>query len=67
MSCGVAPGAASLMVEEVADMRHRGLAPLLIVAIPVAVKVSPYFSAMASMAARLTKAGASGLPLRVNI
>jgi len=34
-----------------------------IVAIPVAVKVSPYFSAMANMAARLTKAGASGLVL----
>ncbi len=31
--------------------------------IPVAVKVSPYFSAMANMAARLTKAGASGLVL----
>ncbi len=33
------------------------------VAIPVAVKVAPYFSAMANMAARLTKAGASGLVL----
>jgi dihydroorotate dehydrogenase (fumarate) len=33
------------------------------VKIPVAVKVSPYFSAMANMAARLTKAGASGLVL----
>ena len=31
--------------------------------IPVAVKVAPYFSAMANMAARLTKAGASGLVL----
>jgi len=34
-----------------------------IVKIPVAVKVSPYFSAMANMAARLTGAGASGLVL----
>jgi len=33
------------------------------VSIPVAVKVSPYFSAMANMAARLHKAGASGLVL----
>lgn len=33
------------------------------VAIPVAVKVSPYFSAMANMAARLALAGASGLVL----
>jgi dihydroorotate dehydrogenase (fumarate) len=31
--------------------------------IPVAVKVAPYFSAMASMAVRLVKAGASGLVL----
>ena len=34
-----------------------------IVSIPVAVKVSPYFSAMANMAARLAGAGASGLVL----
>ncbi|NJN39985.1 MAG: hypothetical protein HC807_02730 [Gammaproteobacteria bacterium] len=34
-----------------------------IVSIPVAVKVSPYFSAMANMAARLVEAGASGLVL----
>jgi dihydroorotate dehydrogenase (fumarate) len=34
-----------------------------IVAIPVAVKVSPYFSSMANMAARLTLAGAAGLVL----
>lgn len=33
------------------------------VSIPVAVKVAPYFSAMANMAARLTRAGASGLVL----
>ncbi len=33
------------------------------VRIPVAVKVAPYFSAMANMAARLTNAGASGLVL----
>ncbi|MDP1900295.1 MAG: dihydroorotate dehydrogenase-like protein [Rubrivivax sp.] len=33
------------------------------VRIPVAVKVAPYFSAMANMAARLTTAGASGLVL----
>ncbi len=33
------------------------------VSIPVAVKVAPYFSAMANMAARLTQAGASGLVL----
>jgi dihydroorotate dehydrogenase (fumarate) len=33
------------------------------VRIPVAVKVAPYFSAMASMAARLAQAGASGLVL----
>ncbi len=33
------------------------------VSIPVAVKVAPYFSAMANMAARLSKAGASGLVL----
>ena len=33
------------------------------VSIPVAVKVAPYFSAMANMAARLAKAGASGLVL----
>ena len=33
------------------------------VSIPVAVKVSPYFSAMANMAARLSRAGASGLVL----
>jgi dihydroorotate dehydrogenase (fumarate) len=33
------------------------------VSIPVAVKVAPYFSAMANMAARLTKAGATGLVL----
>jgi dihydroorotate dehydrogenase (fumarate) len=33
------------------------------VGIPVAVKVAPYFSAMANMALRLTKAGASGLVL----
>jgi dihydroorotate dehydrogenase (fumarate) len=32
-------------------------------AIPVAVKVAPYFSAMASMAVRLARAGASGLVL----
>ncbi len=31
--------------------------------VPVAVKVAPYFSAMASMAVRLAKAGASGLVL----
>jgi dihydroorotate dehydrogenase (fumarate) len=31
--------------------------------VPVAVKVSPYFSAMASMAVRLVKAGADGLVL----
>jgi len=34
-----------------------------IVSIPVAVKVSPYFSAMANMASRLAGAGASGLVL----
>ncbi len=34
-----------------------------IVSIPVAVKVSPYFSAMANMATRLAHAGASGLVL----
>ena len=34
-----------------------------IVSIPVAVKVSPYFSAMTNMAARLAQAGASGLVL----
>jgi len=33
------------------------------VSIPVAVKVSPYFSAMANMASRLHQAGASGLVL----
>ena len=33
------------------------------VSVPVAVKVSPYFSAMANMAARLAAAGASGLVL----
>ncbi len=33
------------------------------VKIPIAVKVSPYFSAMANMASRLVKAGASGLVL----
>jgi dihydroorotate dehydrogenase (fumarate) len=33
------------------------------VGIPVAVKVAPYFSAMANMAARLTRAGAKGLVL----
>jgi dihydroorotate dehydrogenase (fumarate) len=33
------------------------------VKVPVAVKVAPYFSAMANMASRLTKAGASGLVL----
>jgi len=33
------------------------------VGIPVAVKVAPYFSAMANMAARLARAGASGLVL----
>jgi dihydroorotate dehydrogenase (fumarate) len=33
------------------------------VGIPVAVKVAPFFSAMANMAARLTRAGASGLVL----
>ena len=33
------------------------------VSIPVAVKVSPYFSAMANMAARMASAGASGLVL----
>ena len=33
------------------------------VSIPVAVKISPYFSAMANMAARLAAAGASGLVL----
>jgi dihydroorotate dehydrogenase (fumarate) len=33
------------------------------VSIPVAVKVSPYFSAMANMAARLARAGARGLVL----
>ena len=33
------------------------------VSIPVAVKVSPYFSAMANMAARLAAAGAKGLVL----
>jgi dihydroorotate dehydrogenase (fumarate) len=32
-------------------------------AVPVAVKVAPYFSAMASMAVRLAQAGASGLVL----
>ena len=34
-----------------------------IVSVPVAVKVAPYFSAMASMAVRLAKEGASGLVL----
>jgi dihydroorotate dehydrogenase (fumarate) len=34
-----------------------------LVSIPVAVKVSPFFSAMANMALRLTQAGASGLVL----
>jgi dihydroorotate dehydrogenase (fumarate) len=33
------------------------------VRVPVAVKVAPYFSAMANMAARLTQAGAGGLVL----
>ena len=33
------------------------------VKIPIAVKVSPYFSAMANMASRLARAGASGLVL----
>ena len=33
------------------------------VSLPVAVKVAPYFSAMANMAARLRRAGASGLVL----
>jgi dihydroorotate dehydrogenase (fumarate) len=33
------------------------------VSIPVAIKVSPFFSAMANMASRLTAAGASGLVL----
>jgi len=33
------------------------------VSVPVAVKVAPYFSAMANMAARLARAGASGLVL----
>jgi dihydroorotate dehydrogenase (fumarate) len=33
------------------------------VSVPVAVKVAPYFSALANMAARLTKAGAAGLVL----
>ena len=33
------------------------------VTVPIAVKISPYFSAMANMAARLTGAGASGLVL----
>jgi dihydroorotate dehydrogenase (fumarate) len=33
------------------------------VKLPVAVKVAPFFSAMANMASRLTKAGASGLVL----
>ena len=33
------------------------------VGVPVAVKVAPYFSAMANMAARLTNAGAAGLVL----
>jgi len=33
------------------------------VSLPVAVKVAPYFSALANMAARLAKAGASGLVL----
>jgi dihydroorotate dehydrogenase (fumarate) len=33
------------------------------VSVPVAVKVSPYFSAMANMALRLSQAGASGLVL----
>jgi len=33
------------------------------VSIPVAIKVSPYFSAMANMAARLAQAGAAGLVL----
>jgi dihydroorotate dehydrogenase (fumarate) len=33
------------------------------VKLPVAVKVAPYFSAMANMASQLTKAGASGLVL----
>jgi dihydroorotate dehydrogenase (fumarate) len=33
------------------------------VSVPVAVKVAPYFSAMANMAARLAKAGAAGLVL----
>ena len=34
-----------------------------IVSVPIAVKVSPYFSAMANMAGRLAAAGASGLVL----
>jgi len=34
-----------------------------IVTVPLAVKVSPYFSAMANMASRLAEAGASGLVL----
>ena len=43
-------------VELVASVRSM-------VSIPVAVKVSPYFSAMANMATRLAAAGASGLVL----
>lgn len=55
------PGDTSAAVEQryidlVASVRD-------IVTVPVAVKVAPYFSAMASMAVRLTQAGANGLVL----
>jgi dihydroorotate dehydrogenase (fumarate) len=46
----------SRYVDLVAAVRNE-------VKVPVAVKVSPYFSAMANMAARLAGAGASGLVL----
>jgi dihydroorotate dehydrogenase (fumarate) len=47
------------------EQRYIDLVALVssIVSIPVAVKVSPYFSAMANMALRLAGAGASGLVL----
>jgi dihydroorotate dehydrogenase (fumarate) len=47
------------------EMRYVDLVASVrsMVSIPVAVKVSPYFSAMANMAARLAAAGASGLVL----
>jgi dihydroorotate dehydrogenase (fumarate) len=54
---------AELSIPVIASLNDLVRAVRRTVRIPVAVKVSPYFSAMANMARRLVEAGANGLVL----